>query len=416
MIRPLRTELRRSAAPLASIAMFVAGAWTLAVHTDAWSGRWAGLAAHVRTSLVVLCGVMVAASAWQAGRERRRGMAEMLGSTPRPPWQPLLVSWFAVSLGGVVGYLIAVGIAAVFVGPVATYAGGDWPWVLAVGIEALWAASAFGFLAGRVIPLRVVAPVAGLASYLAFFAFTPDQNSGANWLSPAFFGWGNGRLLPEWTSLWQAGWLLALTATLLAAAARLRWTTAVSAMVAIAVAMGVAASPGISDLPVDAAAAKLVCTADGRICVARVNAFLLDDVVDVAGPLMNRMDGIPGAPARAIDALGHESAPRPADGDIVWLNLAFQATPSGGLVNTQWVLDDFRQMLWCATPGPLDQRRSEVANLAWSWLVDKQEFADVPLDRLKALPIEAQRSWFGEYLAAVGACDDDRLRQLGEER
>jgi hypothetical protein len=64
----------------------------------------------------------------------------------------------------------------------------------------------------------------------------------------------------------------------------------------------------------------------------------------------------------------------------------------------------------------LDQRRSEVANLAWSWLVDKQEFADVPLDRLKALPIEAQRSWFGEYLAAVGACDDDRLRQLGEER
>jgi hypothetical protein len=127
------------------------------------------------------------------------------------------------------------------------------------------------------------------------------------------------------------------------------------------------------------------------------------------------MSGIPGAPTRAVDALGHESAPRPADGDIVWLNLAFQATPIGGLVNTQWVLDDFRQLLWCATPGPLDQRRSEVANLAWSWLVDKQEFADVPLDRLKALPIEAQRSWFGEYLAAVGACDDDRLRQLGDE-
>ena len=60
-----------------------AGVWMLAVHPEDWGGRWAGLVNYLRTSLLILCALMVAAGVWQADRERRRGIDEMVNSTPQ---------------------------------------------------------------------------------------------------------------------------------------------------------------------------------------------------------------------------------------------------------------------------------------------------------------------------------------------
>nr|WP_244161719.1 hypothetical protein [Micromonospora eburnea] len=64
------------------MAMFGAGVWMLAVHPDDWAGRWAGLANYLRVSLLILCALMIAAGAWQSGRERRRDIDELIASTP----------------------------------------------------------------------------------------------------------------------------------------------------------------------------------------------------------------------------------------------------------------------------------------------------------------------------------------------
>ncbi|MEU7172005.1 MULTISPECIES: hypothetical protein [Micromonospora] len=87
----------------------------LAVHPDDWAGRWAGLANYLRVSMLILCALMIAAGAWQSGRERRRDIDELIASTPRPGWQPLVMAWLAVTVAGVAGLLVAFAGAAVLI-------------------------------------------------------------------------------------------------------------------------------------------------------------------------------------------------------------------------------------------------------------------------------------------------------------
>ncbi|MFI6762827.1 hypothetical protein ACIBF5_27225 [Micromonospora sp. NPDC050417] len=54
--------------------------------------------------------------------------------------------------------------------------------------------------------------------------------------------------------------------------------------------------------------------------------------------------------------------------------------------------------------------------LARAWLLGEGPFSsDVPIDRLRALPADDQRTWFAAYLEAARICDQQRLvRLLGE--
>ncbi|MFK3984157.1 hypothetical protein ACI2K4_27770 [Micromonospora sp. NPDC050397] len=398
--------------------MFVAGVWMLAVHPDDWGGRWAGLAAYLRVSLLVLCALMVAAGAWQVGRERRRGMGELLGSVPRPGWQPLLVAWVAVSLAGTLGLLVAFAAAAVLVGRIATYAGGGWWWTLAVGVLALWTATAFGVLVGRLVPLRAAAPVAGLATYVGLAVVTYFEQTGVAWLSPLYTGWSTYLLVPGVLHLWQALWLLALTGALLALAARLRRAALLAGVIAVAAAAPIVfgAGPRLRNLPPDPAATRAVCTTDGpQVCVARINGFLLDDAAAVIQPVLRRIEGIPGAPVRASDYAmkAPEQSYDPADGTL-WLNLDFQATATGGLSNVDHLRGDARQVIYeqCDVR---DQQVYASRDLALAWLLDDKPFYDVPVDRLRALPPDRQRAWFGAFLDVSRRCDAAGMtRLLGE--
>ncbi|SCF20781.1 hypothetical protein GA0074695_4342 [Micromonospora viridifaciens] len=418
MRRPLRVELARGTAPAAALAIAGGTVWMLCVHTDAWAGRWAGLAGYFRVCLLILCALMVAAGTWQAGRERRRGMGELLASTPRPAWQPLLVSWLSVALAGTAGAIAVLGGAAVLVGARATYPGRDWWWVLLVGLLALGAAAAFGVLVGRLIPFRTVAPIAGVATYVGLGAATYVDANRATWLSPARDNLRAELLIPGELHLAQAAWLLALTATLLVLAARLRWTAVVAVALTAAAAVPIVTGPPIGRLPADPRAIEPVCTTDGPpVCVARVNAFLLDDVAAAAQPLLARMAGIPGAPTRAADSTTEPDGPVPEQADTVWLNLLEQPRVFGGLATVSELRAGFRQL---TEPFCDDLRLAyspeadKAQKVALGWLLDEpQTLPDLPADRLRALPPDQQRAWFGEYLAAARACDGKRLAELG---
>ncbi|RKR86439.1 hypothetical protein BDK92_0665 [Micromonospora pisi] len=413
MRRPLRVELFRGTAPAAALATAGGTVWMLGVHTDAW----AGLAGYFRSTLLVLCALMVAAGAWQAGRERRRAMGEMLTSTARPAWQPMLVAWFAVALGGTIGTVSVLGGAAVLIAPVATYVGQGWWWGLLVGLLALWTAAALGVLVGRLVPFRAIAPVAGLATFVGLGAGTYLSNDRVAWLSPVQdTDLTAGQFIPGELHLTQAVWLLALTAALLALAARLRWTTLLTVTLAATAAVPFLTGPRIGRLPTDSRAIEPVCTVDGPpVCVARINAFILDDVATVTQPLLARMTRIPGAPIRVADLDTLSDGQYPEDHvDTVWLNLSEQPRALGGLARG----DSLRRLFGRAslpTCDALPEEADRTQYVAREWLTDEpQPVADLPTDQLRALPPDQQRAWFGEYLAAARDCDQEHLVQLGE--
>lgn len=418
MTRVLRIEFRSGTAPVAALVMFGTGVWMLAIHPDAWSGRWAGLGSYTRQAQLILCALMVAAGAWQAGRERRRHIEELLGSMARPAWQPLLTAWLAVSLGGTAGYLATVTGAALLVGRVATYTGGLWWWALAVGVLALWAASALGVLVGRHVPLRVIAPIAGLTTFVGL-GIASYRDIGAVWLSPVYT-WGPERLVPGGMHALQAGWFLALTATLLTLVARLHWAALVSVVTAVAFAVPIVTGPGTQRLRTDPGAVELVCTEGGpQVCVARINAFMLDDVASLVQPYLRRLEDVPGAPTRVVDDVARP--PReiagPSD-DTLWISLTDQATPVGGLAHGDQLRSEFRQIVYptCERgPESLDERVIAVGHLAMAWLVDEPPSYEVPIDRLRALPIDEQRTWFARYLVAAQECDDEGLIRLMDQ-
>lgn len=421
MRRQLRVELLRGTAPVAGLVMFGASVWMLVVHPEDWSGRWAGLASYIRVSMLVLAALMVTAGAWQAGRERRRQIEEQLVATARPAWQPLLVAWLAVSIGGTGGLLVAFAGAAVLVGRLATYAGGGWWWTAAVGVLALWTASALGVLVGRLVPLRVVAPIAGLATYLGLAVVAYGPPVGAAWLSPLHSSWGTERLVPDGTHLRQAAWLLALTVTLLAIAARLRWAALASGALAVLAAVPIVTGPGTGHLRADPGAIRPVCTVRGpEVCLALIDSYLLDDIAAVVQPVLRRVEGIPGAPHRAAaESLRPPGQSAIDGGDTVWLNLNGQSTALGGIKRLDWLQSNAVGFagFYCEF-GRYDQRASDALGLARGWL-GVESGPDDPaharlLARLMARPLTEQRAWFAAYLEAAQSCDQDRLIQLGQ--
>ncbi|MFW5899176.1 MAG: hypothetical protein ACOCUN_01765, partial [Jiangellaceae bacterium] len=177
----MRTELLRGTALTAAATMAVAGPVMLFNDSEEWAARWAPLAEYVRVLLIVLVPVAVAAGAWQAGRERRRRTGEQLATSPRPDWQPVLVAWGSVTLGTWAGLLLTWLTGATLVGPVATYAGRGWWWTLAVAYVAVAAGTALGVAAGRLIPGRLVAPLAGVLAYVGLGTLT-YADTGGGWL------------------------------------------------------------------------------------------------------------------------------------------------------------------------------------------------------------------------------------------
>ena len=102
----LRIELRRSAALLAfplllAVAWFIGrGLLPTGLHV------WLDTSNAVRNSVLMLIPLVGGLSAWTAIRNRRRGMGEMLATTPLSPVSRDLGTWAGTALWGVAAYAL----------------------------------------------------------------------------------------------------------------------------------------------------------------------------------------------------------------------------------------------------------------------------------------------------------------------
>lgn len=442
--RVLRTELLRGAAPLAAVAFAGASAAMLMNETEDWVGRWLPFAEYARVTLIVLVPLAVAGGAWQGGREHRRRMADQLVSAARPRWQPVVLAWAAVTLGMVAGLVLAWGAAAAFIAPVASHHNGAWLLTLTVALAGIAAASALGVAVGRLVSIRLVAPLAGLLTYAGIGVVIYEDHWRGVMLAPSLGYSGQGTTsLAVGLQLWQLLWLGALTATLLVlATARRRWLAAVPGAIAAIAAVSIAAWPLDERREPDVAAAELVCTTDGgpEVCLARVNAFLLDDAAPPMRERLARWDGIAGGFDRVVDRtpwydVGRVDVP---SGTVVvdvarfisW-NARFAETDGYGYglaedfgwaphalvleaCELDWVGDEpydaaMEAVAWWARGG--EPTAAVVFEDAEFDAVDEPLPAHALLER----PEAEQRDWISRYLAAARACDTATLTELAEE-
>jgi hypothetical protein len=462
----LWVELRRGSALATGLSVLVLGGILLYIHMfyaywvgiQQWVGRWGPLAASIRTILAILIPLVVAGAAWQGGRERRRRIDDQLLSTPRPLWQRTLGSWAAITLGAIAGLLMLWLSAVLFVAPIATYSGGGWWWTLAIAFLSLASAAAVGLAVGRLIPFRFVAPVAAVLAYFYVEALTIPgmQPASLIWLSPSNLTWlvelethHLESSLHIQQTLWIGG---GGAAALVLAGARRKWLALFPAMIALVGMIMIVTGSGPERWQADPVAQELVCAGTApEVCVTRVNAFLLDELVPVVHQYMARWGGVEGVPGRVVDGMWRDPfdpALPPHDtvefylGDYFGWNGRLANHDRGGL-GTQLAgailarpacdlvdeenLDNESTDPWAGIPAS----REEAGTVALGWAVEDPTAGSPGYDeqgghridpapnpattRLLELPDEEQKRWISRYLTAAAICDDQLFDVLVAE-
>ena len=190
-MRLVRIELRRNPMivmlPLAAVLF-----WYQAYrHVMALPPMWNVRAMTMQNdALLDFAMPVTAAAAWAGWREQRRGITELLSGTPRSAWTRRLAAWAATTCWALAGYLICVAVVYGITARQASWAGPLW-WPAAVGAAGIPALSAFGFVAGAMLPSRFTTP---LLVIVAFFGLGYSSSAAASehsiWqLSPLVTGW-----------------------------------------------------------------------------------------------------------------------------------------------------------------------------------------------------------------------------------
>ncbi|WP_410641326.1 hypothetical protein [Amycolatopsis sp. lyj-346] len=336
----LRTELRRSIAPWAGLALLVVALGFLFLLSGPWwkvPAPWTGntttTALWLRFLLVFLWPIAVGAGAIQGMRDSRSGMVELLSTTSRPGWHR------AIRLAGAVGALSALGFLLVFGVGVAEVLGhggfvsASFLPVVLVGLLAVVAGSWIGLAAGRLLPHPLTAPALAVLTLVAsVLAWTSVE---ANVLSVPYhrfallapaLGQPRGVLVTTSapTDLGQAAWFAGLAATglllLAAKSARAKVLGLLPVVAGAAIALPVFPASADGLLVPDSVAARKLC--DGPICVSRVHE---DRLAALAGPgreALAMLAKLPGAPTRIEEQIAPNpvTGPVPRDPGVVYLD------------------------------------------------------------------------------------------------
>lgn len=172
---PWRTEFRRSVGLPLLLAGTALGIWVLFIHPD-WAAEWMALATLHRFGIIITGPLLVTAAAWYAGREQRQGTSELLESTPLPRWRRHLLMLSTLLTAAVTAHLLAFAVAGAFVLRQTDYIGGGWWWIVLLSCVGLVPLAGLGWLVGTVFPSRLVAPLAGIGTYLAIGFTTWDTH------------------------------------------------------------------------------------------------------------------------------------------------------------------------------------------------------------------------------------------------
>lgn len=160
----LRLETRRSvgawlvlAIPVALWLMFSQGLLKVAP-------LWFETSLIARNSLTLLGPLVAGAAAWMAGRDKRRGLGDLLATTAYPPAARLLTAWLGTTLWGVLGYLVP-GVVVVALSASRATWGGPFIGPMLVGLVAIPTCAALGFALGYHLPNHLTAPLGAVALF-----------------------------------------------------------------------------------------------------------------------------------------------------------------------------------------------------------------------------------------------------------
>lgn len=335
MLEMLRLEVRRSIGLLVFPLLVVVG-WLLSgnvMYGDAYV--WLDASAGVRSTTILLGPIIGGVSAWTAGRNGRRGMTEILSTTPHLTVSRDLGVWVGTAMWGVGAYALLSVVLGALTWWNATW-GAPLPGYFLVGMVAMVCHSAVGYAAGYWLPGQFTAPFAAMG--LFFLQFAPEGivegNSPLELLSPApniliyreVF-----RELPQLAAQ-QSLWLLGLAGVALATVALkagrrnlMTWGAFLGFLVVAFVGgfstVGAADQRASSIWSGEAVPFDYVCE-DGRIEVCLHPAYekVLPDIAATVNDIAEPLAGIPGIPDRAVQLSDNEPTGQTNTGNTLQLS------------------------------------------------------------------------------------------------
>jgi hypothetical protein len=398
----------------------------------AWSSTWSaagGWLSEMTIAIGLLAGV---AAAWTGGRERRRDAGELLTSTSRSAQQRLLMTWLANVVAVLAGFVVvAVVLAAAVLPEARSYTGGRWVVTWLLVLLGVLACSAIGFAAGRLLPVRLAAPLVGIGLYS--WGALAISNAWYEHLSPV------GQLQSEEGNRLTGRFILPLTVWLLALTvlALILATTRNRRLAVIVTLIATVAATGLQDegeggfdrlwYERDPAAMAPVCTPDEpRVCVLALHA---DSLLTVA----------PVARAAIRDAAKYYPVTRAAEEDMFNLGVAspsdllplYLGDNSAPFRRSPIDLDDIRRsprrLVEPACPGSESYDAGKAPRVAVglaAWIasgaatVEQSRYenddpaAVTALHRRVAGTPQKQAAWMRRYLPAAQRCDLAALTRL----
>jgi hypothetical protein len=333
-VRILGIELRRSSASVTGAVVAVLGTgglYVLAVSDQAelWDAQWTMLAVFQRIMLVVLWPLALGAGAWQARRDRRCRMEELLATVSRPTRGRALPTSLAMGAFLLLGYLVIFAAGAAQVAGTTAYVHIGWLPIAAVGALSLVAAGWVGMGIGRLVPSVYTPPVLVVAGFLVLM--TPIQLAKSSPLGRATLLAPNvTTTVDEFTtvagpvSLAQAVWFVGLAlgglALVLAGRRRTAILAAAPVVLGLVVAVSLVGAAPASGLQPDPVASAEVCTQDGgpTVCVTRAHEQGLAALVGPARRALTLLAPLPDPPTSVHEVTGARAKPQPVD--EVWLH------------------------------------------------------------------------------------------------
>lgn len=420
-LRMIRIEFRRSLGlwlllPMIGLACYVAWFRTTESQTLV---LWPEVSVGIKNSTVFLGPLLGGLAAWMAGRNKRRGIEELLQATSRPPAIRELALFSGTVLWGGLAYVLTALVICLIIFQRGTWGVPDVS-VILLGLLGIGTAGALGYAAGYFAHFRFVAPLVAVVLFLAqqTVAFT---GSSLRYLSPVdwsftdvFYG------VPDF-GLLQALWLVGLAAVALTAVAFKGRRSALTGGAVLA-ALAIAAAGAVPLLLTDIQTARAewpvlpyepVCQQEGALPVCVHPAYR--DMLSEAAPLVERvaapLAGIPGGPVRAGQRSIRDQGFSP-DG-----TLAFELHNAQRLGLGEYLADNLARAL-AVDQAAMSARAdgglwtyTDAQQVLLDWLMMEAGFspilrADNPeeratLERFAALDPGVRRAWLVDNYAAL---------------
>jgi hypothetical protein len=456
--RILSIELRRSVAISAAALIAATGAFVLFASNPPYRA-WIELAIVQREIMSLIWPLAVGVGAWQALRDRRSRVEELLTSTPRPRRWRVLPLAAATAIAAVTAYLVmfAVGVGHLR-NPEAYFPIGAVPLVV-VGALALVAAVVLGLAIGTLIPSVLTPPILVVVGFVAMallpVALAPDNRPrpGTFLLLPYLQGPKEGpflaQVLSERASMAQVVWFVAVAGTGLALFAAARPATRVAALLSVVLGAAVAAPAAPRLLEAawveDRRATELTCTRDEPvICLPRLHAAALPALREPGRRALAVLNvKLPPAPTRVVvNSLGADpmQGPQPADTLLVLSPIAEYGELQVPAEDAVWLMLLGGGTRTCANgPGPVSDTKgdpnttplfgySAARAAVAAWLLDEDPRLTVggepvaeeeltltreALTILRGLPADEQRARVTALRDAERTCvDGNRMHML----